>query len=143
MAKRTNRSFDAILVHKFDRFSRNREDHVLYKALLKQCGVKVISIVEQTEEADSPQDMLLEGMLEVVSEFFNANLAVEVRKGMTQNAKQGTTTVVHLHMLTVLNISHSVIKRQKQYGYLDHGKRLIQSVLYSISMPMKRWATSE
>ncbi|WP_245647991.1 recombinase family protein [Paenibacillus borealis] len=88
MAKRTNRSFEAILVHKFDRFSRNRDDHVLYKALLKQCGVKVISIVEQTE-ADSPQDMLLEGMLEVISEFFNANLAVEVRKGMTQNAKQG------------------------------------------------------
>jgi len=45
-------------------------------------------VTEQTE-AETPQDMLLEGMLEVISEFFNANLAVEVRKGMTQNAKQG------------------------------------------------------
>jgi len=50
--------------------------------------VKVISVTEQTQ-AETPQDMLLEGMLEVISEFFNANLAVEVRKGMTQNAKQG------------------------------------------------------
>lgn len=88
MAKRSNRPFDAIIVHKFDRFSRKRDDHVIYKALLNKCGVKVISITEQTE-AETPQDMLLEGMLEVMSEFFNANLATEVRKGMTQNAKQG------------------------------------------------------
>ncbi|WP_342426143.1 recombinase family protein [Paenibacillus sp. FSL L8-0502] len=45
-------------------------------------------MTEQTE-FETPQDMLLEGMLEVISEFSNANLATEVRKGMTQNAKQG------------------------------------------------------
>jgi DNA invertase Pin-like site-specific DNA recombinase len=88
LAKRTNRPFNAVVVHKFDRFSRKRDDHVIYKALLNQCGVKVISVTEQTE-AETPQDMLLEGMLEVISEFFNANLATEVRKGMTQNAKLG------------------------------------------------------
>lgn len=88
LAKRPNRPFDAVVVHKFDRFSRKRDDHVIYKALLNQFGVKVISVTEQTE-AETPQDLLLEGMLEVISEFFNANLAAEVRKGMTQNAKQG------------------------------------------------------
>jgi site-specific DNA recombinase len=88
LSKRSNRPFDAILVHKFDRFSRKRDDQVIYKALLSKVGVKVISVTEQTE-AETPQDMLLEGMLEVMSEFFNANLATEVRKGMTQNAKQG------------------------------------------------------
>lgn len=88
MAKRTSKNFEAIVVHKFDRFSRNRDDHVIYKSLLNKCGIKVISVTEQTE-AETPQDMLLEGMLEVISEFFNANLAVEVRKGMNQNAKQG------------------------------------------------------
>ncbi|WP_172198100.1 recombinase family protein [Saccharibacillus qingshengii] len=88
LAKRSSRSFDAILVHKFDRFSRKRDDHVIYKALLAQVGVKVISVTEQTD-ADTPQDKLLEGILEVMSEFFNANLAAEVRKGMKQNAKMG------------------------------------------------------
>jgi site-specific DNA recombinase len=84
LAKRSNRPFDAILVQKFDRFSRKRDDHVIYNALLAQVGVKVISVTEQTEN-ETPQDKLLE----VMSEFFNANLATEVRKGMTQNAKQG------------------------------------------------------
>ncbi|RAV02722.1 recombinase family protein [Paenibacillus sp. YN15] len=88
IAKRSSRPFEAILVHKFDRFSRNRDDHVIYKSLLAKCGVKVLSVTEQTE-ADTPQDKLLEGMLEIMSEFFNTNLATEVRKGMTQNAKQG------------------------------------------------------
>jgi len=88
MARRANRNFDAIVVHKFDRFARNRDHHVFYKYLLAQCGVKVISVTEQTE-AETPQDKLLEGILEVASEFFNANLAAEVKKGMAQNAKQG------------------------------------------------------
>lgn len=88
IAKRSNCPFEAVIVHKFDRFSRKRDDHVIYKALLAQVDVKVISVTEQTE-GETPQDMLLEGMLEIMSEFFNANLAVEVRKGMTQNAKLG------------------------------------------------------
>ncbi|WP_254848868.1 recombinase family protein, partial [Paenibacillus odorifer] len=44
LAKRSNRPFDAVIVHKFDRFSRKRDDHVIYKALLNQCGVKVIRL---------------------------------------------------------------------------------------------------
>lgn len=88
MAKRPNRHFDAIVVHKFDRFSRKREDHIIYKALLQKHGVKVISATEQTDP-ETPHGMLLEGMLEVISEFYNVNLAAEVKKGMSQNAKQG------------------------------------------------------
>lgn len=41
VAKRSNRPFDAILVHKFDRFSRKRDDHVIYKALLAQVELKL------------------------------------------------------------------------------------------------------
>lgn len=39
LAKKQNRHFEAIIVHKFDRFSRSREDHVVYKALLKSMTV--------------------------------------------------------------------------------------------------------
>ena len=50
-AKQKNRAFDVILVHKFDRFARNKEDSVVYKAMLrKQCNVKVISITESIED---------------------------------------------------------------------------------------------
>lgn len=36
LAKRSNRPFDTVVVHKFDRFSRKRDDHVIYKALLSR-----------------------------------------------------------------------------------------------------------
>lgn len=88
IAKKQNRHFDAIIVHKFDRFSRSREDHVIYKALLKKQGVTVYSMTEQTDP-ETPHGFLLEGMLEVISEFYNMNLANETRKGMVENAKRG------------------------------------------------------
>lgn len=80
--------FQAILVHKFDRFSRSRADHVIYKALLKKQGIFVFSATEPTE-LDTPHGMLLEGMLEVISEFYNVNLKHETLKGMRENAEQG------------------------------------------------------
>jgi len=46
IAKKQNRHFNAIIIHKFDRFSRSREDHVIYKALLKKHGVHVYSVTE-------------------------------------------------------------------------------------------------
>lgn len=87
-AQQPSRNFDAIVVHKFDRFSRRREDHVIYKALLKKQGIFVLSATEHTEP-DTPHGMLLEGMLEVISEFYNLNLKHETLKGMRENALQG------------------------------------------------------
>lgn len=88
LAKKQNRHFDAIIVHKFDRFSRSREDHVVYKALLKKLGINVYSVTEQTDP-ETPHGFLLEGMLEVISEFYNMNLRNETLKGMTENARRG------------------------------------------------------
>lgn len=87
-AQKPNREFQTILVHKFDRFSRSRADHAIYKALLKKLGITVISATEPTE-SDTPHGMLLEGMLEVISEFYNVNLKHETLKGMKENAIQG------------------------------------------------------
>mgnify|MGYP001230990835 CR=1 FL=1 len=87
-AKKSRPPFQAILVHKFDRFSRSRSDHVIYKALLKKQGIIVLSATERTEP-ETPHGMLLEGMLEVISEFYNVNLTFETLKGMRENAKQG------------------------------------------------------
>ncbi|NTZ20464.1 recombinase family protein [Paenibacillus sp. JMULE4] len=87
-AQQPDKNFEAILVHKFDRFSRSRADHVVYKALLKKQGVVVLSATEPTEP-DTPHGVLLEGMLEVISEFYNVNLKHETLKGMRENAAQG------------------------------------------------------
>ena len=52
-AKSIPKKFDVILVHKFDRFARNREDSVVYKSLLrKEYGINVISICEPLDPDD-------------------------------------------------------------------------------------------
>ena len=82
------KEFDVILVHKFDRFARSREDSVVYKSLLKrECGVRVISITESIE--DDKFSVILESMLEAMAEYYSLNLADEVKKGMTEKAERG------------------------------------------------------
>lgn len=88
MAKQKPRPFDVILVHKFDRFSRNREDSIVYKSLLrKECGIQVVSITEQIE--DDKFSVILEAMLEAMAEYYSLNLSDEVKKGMTEKALRG------------------------------------------------------
>ncbi len=87
-AKLKPKPFDIILVHKFDRFARSREDSVVYKSLLKkQADVKVLSITE-TIESDK-FSVILEAMLEAMAEYYSLNLADEVKKGMTEKANRG------------------------------------------------------
>ena len=87
-AKIKPKPFDVILVHKFDRFARNREDSVVYKSLLrKECGIKVISITEQLE--DDKFSIILESMLEAMAEYYSLNLSDEVKKGMFEKARRG------------------------------------------------------
>lgn len=87
-AKSKDKPFDVILVHKFDRFARSREDSVVYKSLLKkECGVRVISITESIE--DDKFSIILEAMLEAMAEYYSINLSGEVKKGMTEKHSRG------------------------------------------------------
>lgn len=86
-AKRKNKPFEAILVWKHSRFARSREDSIIYKSLLRKCGVRVISINEPID--DSAAGKLLEGMIEVIDEFYSSNLAEDVLNGMAENAARG------------------------------------------------------
>ena len=76
--------FDVIIVWKLDRFARDRYDSAHYKHLLKKNGVKVISATEPI--SDSPEGQLLESMLEGMAQYYSAELAVKVVRGMTENA---------------------------------------------------------
>jgi DNA invertase Pin-like site-specific DNA recombinase len=87
-AKSRERPFGVILVHKFVRFARSREDSVVYKSLLRrECGVRVISVTESME--DDKFSVILESMLEAIAEYYSINLAEEVKKGMTEKALRG------------------------------------------------------
>lgn len=78
--------FDVVIVHKFDRFARDRYDSAYYKRLLKNNGVRLESVLEQLD--DSPESVILESVLEGMAEYYSINLARETRKGMLENAKK-------------------------------------------------------
>ncbi|MDI6604072.1 MAG: recombinase family protein [Thermoanaerobacteraceae bacterium] len=78
--------FQAVIVHKLDRFARNRYDSAFYKRQLKKNGVKLISVLEQLD--DSPESIILESVLEGMAEYYSKNLAREVMKGLKENAYQ-------------------------------------------------------
>ncbi len=86
-ARQSTPPFEAILVWKLSRFARNREDSIIYKSLLRKHGVQVISINEPVE--DTPSGRLLEGIIEVIDEFYSANLSQDVVRGMRENASRG------------------------------------------------------
>ncbi|MHB1684127.1 MAG: recombinase family protein [Bacilli bacterium] len=76
--------FDAIIVHKLDRFSRDRYDSAMYKHRLKINGVRLYSVTENLD--GSPESVILESLLEGMAQYYSANLAREVMKGMMENA---------------------------------------------------------
>ena len=75
------------LICKLSRFARNREDSIIYKSLLRKHGVQIISINEPVGE--SAAGKLLEGMIEVIDEFYSTNLAEDVLRGMAENVAKG------------------------------------------------------
>ena len=79
-----NGAFDVVLVWKLDRFARNRYDSAHYKAILRKNGVRVVSTTEAI--AEDATGILLESLLEGYAEFFSAELAEKVTRGMTENA---------------------------------------------------------
>ena len=81
------KAFDVILVWKHSRFARNREDAIVYKSLLRKQGVSVISMNEQVD--DTPAGKLLEGIIEVIDEFYSLNLAEDTIRGLKENAARG------------------------------------------------------
>jgi DNA invertase Pin-like site-specific DNA recombinase len=87
-AKTMPKPFDAILLWKFSRFARNREDSIVYKSMLrKQLGIDVISISENL--GDDKMSILFEAMIEAMDEYYSINLAEEVKRGMTEKANRG------------------------------------------------------
>lgn len=84
IADSEKRLFDAVLVWKLDRFSRDRYDSALYKHLLRKNGVKVISAKENISEG--PEGIILEAMLEGYAEYYSAELSQKIRRGQQENA---------------------------------------------------------
>lgn len=73
-----------IVVHKLDRFARDRYASAVYRHKLKENGLRVISVLEPLD--DSPESIMMEAVLEGMAEYYSRNLSREVRKGQKEAA---------------------------------------------------------
>ncbi len=80
---------DFVIVHKVDRFARNRVDDALMTMTLERAGARLVSVSENID--DTPSGALLHGIMASIGEFYSKNLAAEVRKGFEQKVKAGGT----------------------------------------------------
>ena len=77
-------TFEAVLVWKLDRFSRNRYDSAHYKRILKNNRVHVVSVTEPI--SNTPEGIMLESLLEGMAGYYSAELAEKVSRGHKENA---------------------------------------------------------
>lgn len=58
--------FDTVIIHKLDRFSRDRYDSIISKHKLKMNGCKLLSVLENINS--SPESVIMEALLEGMAE---------------------------------------------------------------------------
>lgn len=87
IADAAKHQFEMVIVWKLDRFARNRYDSAIYKAKLKKQGVRVVSAKENI--TDSPEGIILEGLLESMAEYYSANLSQNIRRGQRESIAKG------------------------------------------------------
>ena len=95
-----------VVVWKLDRFARSRTDSAIYKAKLKQNGVKVVSVTENISE--NPEGIILEAVLEGMAEFYSAELSQKITRGLRESA-----------------LKCNVLGGQIPLGYKVEGKKFI------------------
>ena len=123
--------FEYVIVYKVDRFSRNRYDSAIYKAKLKQSGVKLLSAMENI--ADGPEGIILESVLEGMAEYYSANLAQNVSRGMRQRAEQGK------FLGSVVPLGYD-IDADKNFVINDHDATIVRRIFerYAAGNSMKK-----
>ena len=75
------------IVHKLDRFARNKDDHVLTQMFLRRCGTKLRSVTEQIDE--TPIGKMMEGVLSTWAQFDNDIRASRSKSGMIEKTQRG------------------------------------------------------
>jgi len=78
-----------LIVHKIDRWTRERADDIAINAELRAAGIQLVSCSEFFD--DTPSGQLNYGIQAEMAQYYSRNLAQEVLKGTTQKAKVGGT----------------------------------------------------
>ena len=80
-------AFDMVICWKTDRFARNRYDSAVYKKRLRDNGVEIIYAAESNVQG--AEGIIIEGLMEALAEYYSAELAEKMRRGMRESALKG------------------------------------------------------
>lgn len=79
--------FDYVICWKTDRIARSRYDSIVYKKKLRDNGVELLYTAEANVEGSG--GIIVEGLMEALAEYYSAELAEKVRRGMRESALKG------------------------------------------------------
>ena len=80
------KKFEVFLVYTIDRMCRDRYALAVAKKALRDCGVSIIPIKQPV--IDGPESIILDSLMEGLAEYYNADLARKVDRGMSDNARK-------------------------------------------------------
>lgn len=83
----SRKEWNYVLVYKLDRFSRNKYETAIHKKTLRDNGIKVLSAMENIP--DTPEGIILESLLEGMNQYYSAELAQKVSRGMKETRRKG------------------------------------------------------
>lgn len=86
--------FTVIICYKLNRFSRDRYDSAVYKAALKKNGVRLVYVQENIPQG--PEGIILESVMEGLAEYYSAELAQNVNRGMYDTAMKCQSVGGHI-----------------------------------------------
>ncbi|WP_422448100.1 recombinase family protein [Thermoanaerobacterium sp. DL9XJH110] len=112
--------FNVVIVHKLDRFSRDRYDSAFYKRQLKKNGIRLISVLENID--DSPESIIMESVLEGMAEYYSRNLAREVMKGMKERA------FLCQHLGGIPPLGYDVDPQSKKYVINEYEAEIVKTI---------------
>ena len=117
--------FRYCIVHKLDRFSRDKYDAVTFKRKLKMNGVTILSVVENLD--DSPESLMLESCLEGMAQYYSSNLSREVMKGMKESAYKAT------HLGGIPPLGYAVDPETKKYVVVESEAAIVKAIFEKYS----------
>ena len=79
--------YEAVIVHSLSRFYRDSLEFALYERRLNQCGVKLISITQQT--SDDPSGEMARKIFSIFDEYQSKENGKHTLRAMRENARQG------------------------------------------------------
>ena len=106
--------FDVIVVHKNDRFARNRRIAFETFDRLSKAGVGFVSVSENIDYS-SPSGQLMLTMLVGLNQFYSDNLSEETKKGKRERKRQGIYNGILPFGVTKDATSLPVLDREPRY----------------------------